>query len=84
MSKNGHVVTSEAVRNAGSPRWRGGTSTSEKVELNGNIARRKIVGQDFFGWDAEFPGFGLPVSANGAKCWFVQFRQRGKQKRVTL
>lgn len=84
MSTNGHVVTSEAVRNAGSTRWRGGKSTSEKVRLNGNIARRKVFGQEFFWWDTELPGFGLRVFASGAKCWFVQFRQRGKQKRVTL
>ena len=84
MSTNGHVVTSEAVRNAGSTRWRGRKSTSEKVKLNGNIARRKVVGQEFFWWDTELPGFGLRVFASSAKCWFVQFRQRGKQKRVTL
>ncbi len=84
MSTNGHVVTSEAGRKPGSTRWRGGKSTSEKVRLNGNIARRKVVGQQFFWWDTELPGFGLRVFASGAKCWFVQFRQRGKQKRVTL
>ena len=84
MSTNGRLVTSEAFRNAGSTRWRGSKSTSEKVKLNGNIARRKVVGQEFFCWDTELPGFGLRVSASSAKCSFVQFRHRGKQKRVTL
>ena len=84
MSKNGHMVTPRAIRNTGATQGRGSTGASEKVRLDGNIARRKGGGQEFFWWDTELPGFGLRVFASGAKCWFVQFRQRGKQKRVTL
>ena len=84
MSTNGHVVTLEAAKNAGSNRPRPSKSKSEKVRLDGNVARRKVVGKEFFWWDTELPGFGLRAFAGGAKSWFVQFRQRGKQKRVTL
>ncbi|MFM9935386.1 MAG: Arm DNA-binding domain-containing protein [Novosphingobium sp.] len=84
MSANGHVVTSNAIRNTGSTPRRGSKSTSEKVRLNGNVARRKGVGQEFFWWDTELSGFGLRVFATGAKCWFVQFRLRGKQELVTF
>lgn len=57
---------------------------SARVRLDGNIARRAVRASEFFWWDAELPGFGLRTFPGGAKSWFVQFRQRGKQKRVTL
>ena len=85
MSTNGHVVTPKAVQILDPNRSRGPRkSKSEKVRLDGNIARRKIKGKEFFWWDTELPGFGLRVFAAGSKSWFVQFRQRGKQKRFTL
>ncbi|EAQ29729.1 site-specific recombinase, phage integrase family protein [Erythrobacter sp. NAP1] len=35
-------------------------------------------------WDSELPGFGLRVHPSGCRTWFVMFRQRGKQRRVSL
>jgi integrase len=35
-------------------------------------------------WDATLPGFGLRVTANGAKSWTVIYRVNGKQRRATL
>ena len=57
---------------------------SRCIHDDGNIARRKVKAKEFFWWDTELPGFGLRAFAAGSKSWFVQFRQRGKQKRVTL
>jgi integrase len=34
-------------------------------------------------WDASEPGFGLMVTAKGAKSWVIQYRHDGKAKRVT-
>jgi integrase len=34
-------------------------------------------------WDAGEPGFGLMVTAKGAKSWIIQYRHDGKAKRVT-
>lgn len=84
MSTNGHVVTPKAVEIEGSNRRRQNGIASEKVRLDGNVARRKVKAKEFFWWDTELPGFGLRAFAAGSKSWFVQFRQRGKQKRVTL
>lgn len=84
MSTNGHLITPEAVRMPVSNRRRGRAVSSEKTRLDGNVARRKVTGGEFFWWDTELPGFGLRAFAGGSKSWFVQFRQRGKQKRVTL
>ena len=81
MSMNGHVVTPIAVETEGSNRRRQNGITSEKIRLDGNIARRKVKTKEFFWWETELPGFGLRAFAAGSKSWFVQFRQRGKQKR---
>jgi Arm DNA-binding domain len=84
LSTNGHVVTPKAVEIAASNRLRQTQTKSDKVRLNGNVARRKVRADEFFWWDIELPGFGLRAFAAGSRSWFVQFRQRGKQKRVTL
>ncbi|MFM5906306.1 MAG: tyrosine-type recombinase/integrase [Novosphingobium sp.] len=84
MSTNGPVVTPNPVQILKTTRRYRSNRTSEKVRLDGNIARRKIKGKEFFWWDTELPGFGLRVFAGGSRSWFVQFRQRGKQMRITL
>lgn len=84
MSTNGPVVTPNPVEILKTTRRDRSNRTSEKVRLDGNIARRKIKGKEFFWWDTELPGFGLRVFAGGSRSWFVQFRQRGKQMRITL
>jgi integrase len=85
MSTNGHVVTLEVTKNTGSNHHvKASVASSERVRLDGNIARRKVAGKEFFWWDTELPGFGLRAFPGGARSWFLQYRQRGKQKRVTL
>lgn len=84
MSTNGPVVTPNPVEILKTTRRYRSSRTSEKVRLDGNIARRKIKGKEFFWWDTELPGFGLRVFAGGSRSWFIQFRQRGKQMRITL
>lgn len=84
MSTNGPVVTPNPVEILKATRRYRSNRTSEKVRLDGNIARRKIKGKEFFWWDTELPGFGLRVFAGGSRSWFLQFRQRGKQMRITL
>lgn len=84
MSTNGPVVTPNPVEILKTTRRYRSNRTSEKVRLDGNIARRKIKGKEFFWWDTELPGFGLRVFASGSRSWFIQFRQRGKQMRITL
>ncbi|RQW40503.1 site-specific integrase [Novosphingobium sp. LASN5T] len=84
MSTNGPVVTPNPVEILKTTRRYRSNRTSEKVRLDGNIARRKIKGKEFFWWDTELPGFGLRVFAGGSRRWFIQFRQRGKQMRMTL
>ncbi|MFM2021530.1 MAG: hypothetical protein RJB02_1238 [Pseudomonadota bacterium] len=84
MSTNGPVVTPNPVEILKTTRHYQSNRTSEKVRLDGNIARRKIRGREFFWWDTELPGFGLRVFAGGSRSCFVQFRQRGKQMRITL
>ncbi len=60
MSTNGHVITLKAVETtAPNHRLRGENSNSERVRLDGNIARRKVADREFFWWDTELPGFGL-------------------------
>jgi hypothetical protein len=78
------MVTPKAVEIERSNRRRQNGITSEKVRLDGNVAPRKVKGKEYFWWDTELPGFGLRAFAAGSKSWFVQFRQRGKQKRITL
>jgi len=78
------VVTPKAVEIERPNRRRQNGVTSEKIRLDGNVARRKVKGKEFFWWDTDLPGFGLRAFAAGSKSWFVQFRQRGKQMRITL
>ncbi len=87
MSKNGHLVTLRVVAEAAA-NWKKRSDKRAKnsahVWLDGNVARRTVKEREFFWWDTELPGFGLRTFPGGAKSWFVQFRQRGKQKRVVL
>jgi integrase len=67
-----------------------GTSGSKEIAMRVTLTSRslpKLVapagGQvDYF--DKEVPGFGLRVSANGARSWIVLYRRHGKKRRVTL
>ena len=87
MSKNGHEVTLKVVPGTSSNRNRQSGKRAESsahVRLDGNIARRAVKPFEFFWWATELPGFSLRTFPGGAKSWFVQFRQRGKQKRIVL
>ena len=87
MSNNGHVVTSLPVGESHATRLElpdAKPAHSARAKLDGNIARRTVKDREFFWWDTELPGFGLRTFPGGAKSWFVQFRQRNQQKRVTL
>jgi hypothetical protein len=57
---------------------------SAHARLDGNVARRVVADREFFWWDTELPGFGLRTFPSGSKSWFIQLRQRGKQKRIVL
>lgn len=35
-------------------------------------------------WDTDLPGFGLRIQPTGHKAWIVKFRERGRQRFVTL
>src|SRR5262245_1003315 len=35
-------------------------------------------------WDANMPGFGLMVTHNGARSYVIQYRARGRSRRLTL
>ena len=87
MSRNGHMVTFGPAGESPATRLKRPTTKpadSAHAKLDGNIARRTVNDREFFWWDTELPGFGLRTFPGGAKSWFVQFRQRDKQKRVTL
>jgi integrase len=57
-----------------------------KALLNGNLARRNSAPGtvDHVVWDTVLAGFGLQVRASSNNSWIVQYRQRGKLKKVTL
>ncbi len=50
-----------------------------------SIARLKppAVGRAEY-WDESFPGFGLRITANGAKTWQLMYRKDGRKRRLTL
>lgn len=50
--------------------------------LSGNVARRAL-GAGIV-WDTDLPGFGLRVQPTGHKAWIIKFRERGRQRFVTL
>jgi len=54
--------------------------------INGHLARRNPTPGtvDHVVWDTVLAGFGLQVRASGNNSWIVQYRQRGKLKKVTL
>jgi len=89
MDQNGHMLPQKSSPNhalSAVPRER-----EDKVErsiqhakLNGNIVRRRPGKRMIEYWDNELPGFGLRVHPSGRRTWFVMFRQRGKQRRVSL
>ncbi|HZZ23333.1 MAG TPA: integrase arm-type DNA-binding domain-containing protein [Roseiarcus sp.] len=48
-------------------------------------APKPPAGKDrVYHWDAATPGFGLMVTATGAKSWVIQYRHGGKSRRITL
>jgi integrase len=57
-----------------------------KAMLNGHLARRNSAPGtvDHVVWDTVLAGFGLQVQASSNNSWIVQYRQRGKLKKVTL
>lgn len=87
MSRNGYSVPHQTELEPASKtnlEANSGAPNSAHVHLNGHVARRIVKGREFFWWDKELRGFGLRSYRSGRKCWFVQLRQRGKQKRITL
>lgn len=89
MDRNGHVLPQESSPNhtlSGVPRESEdkGEQSIQHVRLNGNIVRRRPGKRMIEYWDSELPGFGLRVHPSGRQTWFVMFRQRGKQRRVSL
>ena len=48
------------------------------------IDRLESDGRERFYWDTELPGFGLRIRASGRKYFIVQFRAKGRERRMTL
>lgn len=87
MDRNGHVLPQKSSPNhalSAVPRRREDEQSIQHVRLNGNIVRRRPSKRMIEYWDSELPGFGLRVHPSGRRTWFVMFRQRGKQRRVSL
>lgn len=90
MQANGYLLPANEAANhrrTRSGEWRGSgekAKPSNRVRLNGNIARRKPGKRICEYWDIDLPGFGLRVNPGGRRTWFVLFRQRGKLRRVSL
>ncbi len=89
MSLNGYVSPEKASPNhpqvvSAKGREEKGERCDRRVRLDGNFARRRPAKTLMEFWDSELPGFGLRVHPTGKRTWFVMFRQRGKQRRVSL
>jgi integrase len=54
-----------------------------KLLLNGDIARRRALPSATV-WDTLLPGFGLRQRTRGGHSWIVKFRERGRQRLITL
>ena len=54
-----------------------------KLLLNGDIARRRALPSTTV-WDTLLPGFGLRQRKRGGHSWIVKFRERGRQRLITL
>ena len=48
------------------------------------VDRLESDGRERFYWDTELPGFGLRIRASGRKYFIVQFRAKGRERRMTL
>jgi hypothetical protein len=48
------------------------------------VDRLASDGRERFYWDTELPGFGLRIRASGRKYFIVQFRAKGRERRMTL
>ena len=48
------------------------------------IDRVESDGHERFYWDTELPGFGLRIRASGRKYFIVQFRAKGRERRMTI
>lgn len=48
------------------------------------IDRLETDDRERFYWDSELPGFGLRIRASGRKYFIVQFRAKGRERRITI
>ena len=48
------------------------------------VDRLESDGRERFYWDTELPGFGLRIRASGRKYFIVQFRAKGRERRMTI
>lgn len=83
---NGHLLAFECVSPEHTVVFESGGRTydSTHMNLNGNVARRRVASIPFVYWDFELKGFGLATRPSGMRTWFVMFRRRGKLVRKSL
>ena len=48
------------------------------------ISALKVNGKDVIHWDRRIKGLGIRVKPNGLKTYVIQYRYRGKSKRITI